>query len=77
MFRRCLAPALLIFAGLGVWLGLQWLENDASIQPYSLIEENLYAGGSVKAPPPGTKTVLNLCQFEDSYQAGDPPGRTH
>ena len=29
----------------------------------------LYLGAQVDEPPPGTKAVLNLCEFEDRYQA--------
>ncbi len=36
---------------------------------YSRIEDGLYLGGSVAAPPPGTRAVLNLCRVEDCYQA--------
>jgi hypothetical protein len=36
---------------------------------YSRIEEGLYLGGSVAAPPPGTRAVLNLCKVEDCYEA--------
>jgi dual specificity protein phosphatase-like protein len=59
--------AILILAGLGVWLGLTFLEHSVSDEPYSLIEDHLYVGAAVKAPPPGTTAVLNLCHQEDSY----------
>ena len=36
-------------------------------EDFALIEKNLYMGGLVKAPPPGTKAVLNLCEQQDSY----------
>jgi Dual specificity phosphatase, catalytic domain len=35
---------------------------------YSLIVDNLYMGGLVQEPPPGTQAVLNLCEFPDPYQ---------
>lgn len=38
-------------------------------QNYSRIEDGLWLGGYVKAPPPGTQAVLNLCEAEDGYQA--------
>ena len=38
---------------------------------YDLIDKNLYLGGFVKAPPPGTKAVLNLCETEDPYKVPD------
>jgi hypothetical protein len=36
---------------------------------YTLIRDGLYLGGYVKAPPPGTKAVLNLCRVKDPYKA--------
>jgi protein-tyrosine phosphatase len=36
---------------------------------YSQVEDGLYLGGRVPAPPPGTRAVLNLCRVEDPYQA--------
>jgi hypothetical protein len=36
---------------------------------YSRVEQGLYLGGRVPAPPPGTRAVLNLCRVDDSYQA--------
>lgn len=36
---------------------------------YSRIEDELWLGGSVRQPPPGTSAVLNLCETEDPYQA--------
>ncbi len=35
---------------------------------YTLIREGLYLGGYVKAPPRGTKAVLNLCEIADPYK---------
>src|SRR6516225_4577832 len=35
---------------------------------YTLIRDKLYMGGYVKAPPPGTKAVLNLCRLADPYK---------
>jgi hypothetical protein len=35
---------------------------------YSQIRDGLYIGGYVKAPPPGTKAVLNLCRVADPYK---------
>jgi protein tyrosine phosphatase len=34
---------------------------------YSRIEEGLWLGGNVRQPPPGTQSVLNLCEGEDAY----------
>jgi Dual specificity phosphatase, catalytic domain len=67
--RHWLLAFLLLMAGFGVWLGLTFLERSVSDEPYSLIEDRLYVGAAVKAPPPGTTAVLNLCQQEDSYSA--------
>jgi protein-tyrosine phosphatase len=36
-------------------------------EPYSRVEEGLYVGASVSAPPPGTAAVVNLCDREDPY----------
>jgi protein-tyrosine phosphatase len=36
---------------------------------YSLVEDGLYQGGYVKAPPFGAQAVLNLCETEDLYRA--------
>jgi hypothetical protein len=35
---------------------------------YSLIEDGLYMGGDVAAPPWGTRAVLNLCEQDDPYR---------
>ena len=35
---------------------------------YTLIRDGLYLGGYVKAPPRGTKAVLNLCELADPYK---------
>lgn len=39
---------------------------------YSRIEDGLWLGGLVDAPPPGTQVVLNLCEAEDPYQVDTP-----
>ena len=59
--------AIFLLTGLGTWLWLLWLERSYREEPYSLIEEKLYLGGSVAEPPPGTKAVLNLCGRKDPY----------
>ena len=66
--RRIVLAVVVLLAGIGVWLGLWWLEHSLTEQPYSLIEKNLYVGGIVPSPPPGTGAVVNLCQREDRYQ---------
>src|ERR1700737_777078 len=65
-FRHYMWAAILL-AGLGVWFWLLWLERSYQEEPYTLIEDNLYVGGSVDVPPPGTKAVLNLCGRKDPY----------
>ena len=35
---------------------------------YSRIEDHLYLGGAVAAPPRGARAVLNLCEKEDPYR---------
>ena len=35
---------------------------------YSRIEDGLYLGGMLPAPPPGTAAVLNVCETEDPYR---------
>jgi hypothetical protein len=63
-------PALMLLAGGAGWLYLHRLEESYRDQGanYSLIEERLYVGGDVKAPPPGTGAVLNLCRKKDPYR---------
>src|SRR6187455_200910 len=34
---------------------------------YSQVEPGLWLGGYVNKPPPGTKSVLNLCERKDPY----------
>src|SRR5947209_18966007 len=36
---------------------------------YSRIEDDLYLGGMLAEPPPGTRAVLNVCETEDPYRA--------
>ena|ERR1700677_4057468 len=38
---------------------------------YDRIDKNLFLGGHVKTPPPGTKAVLNLCEIEDPYKVAE------
>lgn len=59
--------AFLLFTGLGAWLWLGQLEQSYQQPPYSLIEDGLYLGSSVREPPPGTQAVVNLCGREDPY----------
>ncbi len=56
-------------AGIGAWFWLARLLDSYREEPYTLIEEGLYVGGSVPEPPPGTRAVLNLCDRADPYEA--------
>src|SRR5262249_36886719 len=66
-WRRCLLLALWC-ACLGGWFWLRWLEESYEEKPYHLIEDGLYLGSSVAAPPPRTSAVVNLCGREDQYK---------
>jgi hypothetical protein len=63
------AGLLLTFAG--ALLSLLLLEQSYHEPNYSLIEDGLYMGGLVDAPPRGTQAVLNLCETTDSYACGN------
>ena len=59
---------LLMASCLVAWLallGVGWHLREP--ENYSLIEHGLYLGGNVNEPPPGTRAVLNLCEFADPY----------
>lgn len=43
----------------------QWTRERPN---YSRIEDGLWLGGYVRQPPPGTASVLNLCETEDRYR---------
>jgi hypothetical protein len=55
-------------AGFAVWLYLGRLQKAYEPAPYSLIEDGLYLGSSVREPPPGTRAVVNLCGREGPYK---------
>jgi hypothetical protein len=69
-FLRRRSLGVLLLGSLVAWLLLWWLGRsyDRQAANYALIEEGLYMGGSVEAPPPGTRAVLNLCEKEDPYR---------
>jgi hypothetical protein len=46
----------------GLYLVLREEDN------YARIEDHLYLGGDVPAPPRGTQAVINLCEKEDPYR---------
>jgi hypothetical protein len=60
----------LLLGGLGTLLWLWWLAHsyEEQGQNYAQIEDGLYLGGSVDAPPDGTRAVLNLCDKDDPYR---------
>jgi hypothetical protein len=59
------AAAIVLGAGLASCSRLQ-----ATLKPnYNQIEDGLYLGGRVVAPPPGTGAVLNLTREADPYRA--------
>ncbi len=66
VLRRTLLAAILLGC-VAAWLGLMWLERAYEEPQFSLVEDGLYVGASVAAPPPGTRTVVNLCGREDPY----------
>jgi hypothetical protein len=68
---RRIALVLLFIGWLGVWQFLYGLEQSyrEEGQNYSHIEEGLYQGGDVDAPPQGTQAVLNLCRQPDQYRS--------
>jgi dual specificity protein phosphatase-like protein len=70
---RLFLVGILLSCFCAAWLILLALERsypDLDRDNFSLIEDGLYQGGSVKTPPPGTQAVLNLCEVEDRYICG-------
>jgi Dual specificity phosphatase, catalytic domain len=67
-FRGILLVGILV----GFWLValalLARIERSYEPDNYTLIEDGLFLGGSVKKPPRGTEAVLNLCETEDCYR---------
>lgn len=58
--------ATIVVLFVGAFLTSHFLEGEAP--NYSKIEEGLYLGGYVKAPPPEVQAVINLCELEDPYR---------
>jgi hypothetical protein len=58
----------LFAAGLVGWLIEECVQRIYAEPAYACIEDGLYLGCRVKAPPPGTKAVVNLCGTEDPYR---------
>src|SRR4051812_10790060 len=65
---RSLLLILALLASIGGWVWLSRLTDSYREEPYSMIEDGLYVGGSVPEPPPGTQAVLNLCDRKDPYE---------
>ncbi|MBI3856818.1 MAG: dual specificity protein phosphatase family protein [Planctomycetes bacterium] len=59
---------LLLAAGPVGWLITEGVQQVHAEPSYALIEDGLYLGCRVKAPPPGTTAVVNLCGAEDPYK---------
>jgi hypothetical protein len=55
-----------VVAVLGVHLAVNWW--TAEPPNFTRIDEGLWLGGYVAAPPRGTTAVLNLCETSDPYQ---------
>lgn len=70
MLRHHVLAALLLCC-LGAWIALLWLQHVYGEKPYSMLEDRLYVGGLVSAPPPGTRAVVNLCEQKDPYEVED------
>jgi hypothetical protein len=68
LFRRT-SLVILLTAASGVSLFLVSLAHMLrEADNYSRIEDHLYLGGAVAAPPRGTRAVVNLCEKEDPYR---------
>jgi hypothetical protein len=67
MSRRFLGIMLVLIVSVALLLfGLfRYLQDEEN---YSRIEDHLYLGGVVTAPPRGTRAVINLCEVEDPYR---------
>ena len=63
---RLILLVTLFCVGVVAWLWLGQIEQSYE-QPFSLIEDGLYLGSSVREPPPGTQAMVNLCGREDPY----------
>jgi hypothetical protein len=61
-----LALVVVGLAVLAVHLAVDWFTREPP--NYSEVEDGLYLGGYVPAPPPGTRAVLILCESEDPYR---------
>jgi hypothetical protein len=64
-------PIIALVVAIVAILFIRWEAERRSRPPlnFSQIDEGLWLGGRVSEPPPGTQTVINLCETEDSYRA--------
>jgi hypothetical protein len=76
LFWQLVLLAITLVGAVGANLLLDWRmarwSGGATYAPdfsYSAIEPDLYIGGRVEAPPPGTTTVLSLTPNPDPYPA--------
>jgi hypothetical protein len=69
---KIIFPALAVFVLLlaGILL-LRFYLDSREQENFTLIEPGLYMGGKLPKAPPGTDAVLNLCESDDGYRAGD------
>jgi hypothetical protein len=67
--RRLLLLVLLLLLAVAIAVRVSVDRTTRELPNYSRIEDGLYLGGYVPAPPPGTQAVLNLCESEDPYHA--------
>jgi hypothetical protein len=64
--RTLVALLICIVAAWPILVGIERLHREP--ENYTLIEDGLWMGGNTERPPPGTRAVLNLCEFEDLYE---------
>jgi protein-tyrosine phosphatase len=67
LFWLLVLLALALGGNLGVRPLIEWYSRPPP--NYSAIDTDLYMGGHVDAPPPGTRAVLSLTPIKDSYTA--------
>src|SRR5262245_60157109 len=68
--RRGAWPILAVIVAALVVLTVHLAVDRLTREPpnYAEVEDGLYLGGYVPAPPQGTRAVLNLCESEDPYR---------
>jgi hypothetical protein len=69
MSKHRVLLAVLLLGTVGAWFVLSAIERSHEPGPnYTLIEDGLYMGGWLEAPPPRTGAVLSLCRVADPYK---------